>query len=485
MIIDDEAVIRDGCVRILQKEGWKVETADKGHEGIELLKNRNFDILLLDLMMPGMSGLEVLSEVKELSIEIYIIVITGYATIETAVEAMKKGAFDYISKPFTPDQLRVVVRKVLQNKALRMEAEFLRKEQEKGLLAIAREKSKIRTIMDCIPNGVLVIDSDKRVALNNPMASKLLNVNSMESIGLKVEECIDCPDLINTINEVLENALDDDPYRTLEIEQKGLAPQMAHIAPVTMEDGSVIGAVVILQDISAQKLIDKMKSDFMAKVTHELKTPAATINQLLMTIQSGVVGKLEDEQEKMVGRARLWGDTMLELISDLLNISKIESGLAIVKFEPMEIDEVIDYVIEMIKPQAEKKNIRIVSNLNGNHPMIYADRGSMKDVFVNLVSNAVKYSENDTEIKIKGEADKDFLNISVTDSGFGISGEDIPHLFERFFRVKTDKTRRIMGTGLGLPIVKEIIDSHHGLIKIESVLDQGSTFTVSLPLHNA
>src|SRR3990172_582787 len=195
LVIDDEAVIRDGCTKILKKEGWNVDTVENGRDGIELIKNKFFDILLLDLMMPGINGMEVLQEIKSQSPSIYTIVITGYATIETAVEAMKIGAFDYIAKPFTPDQLRLVVKKALSNKALIREAEYLRAEQEKGLHAIDQEKSKIRTIMNCMPNGVLVIDKDKRIALYNPIASKLLNISGDDPIGKDVDECINCKDL--------------------------------------------------------------------------------------------------------------------------------------------------------------------------------------------------------------------------------------------------------------------------------------------------
>jgi two-component system phosphate regulon sensor histidine kinase PhoR len=422
----------------------------------------------------------VIQEVNKITSDIYIIVITGYATIETAVEAMKRGAYDYIPKPFTPDQLRVVVKKALDNKALIREAERLREEQERGLLAIAHEQSKIKTIVNSMPNGVLVIDEEKRIALYNPIASKLLDISGDESIGKPANQCLDCEDLTCMIDDVLDKSKKDHPIMSGEIMGREEIPIMAHIAPVMMQGGEVIGVVAILQDISAQKAMERMKADFIAKVTHELKSPVATINQLLMTLQEGVAGDLEEKQSQMIGRAREWGEGLLDLISDLLNISKIESGLSIQKKVPLDLKKEIDEVIELLAPQAEKKKITIDMAID-TIPQLVADRDGMREVFTNLISNAIKYTDDGGEVTIKSETGGDYLKISVSDSGIGISEQDLPFIFDRFFRVKNPKTRQIMGTGLGLPIVKEIIDAHFGSIEVQSEEGKGSTFTVLLP----
>lgn len=482
LVIDDEAVIRDGCSKVLCKSGWNVDTAVKGADGIEMIKNTGYDILLLDLMMPGMSGMEVLTRVREINSDIYIIVITGYATIETAVEAMKQGAFDYIPKPFTPDQLRMGVNRVLENKSLRQEAEFLRKEKEKDLLAIAQEKSKIKTILDCMPDGVIVVDEGKRVALYNPLAGKLLNLAGEEVFGEQIDSCIDCNDFTQAIFEVLESSPENQVIIAKEIEWEDQVPLMIHVSPVQMQDGTIIGAVGILQDISNQKQMEKMKSDFITKVTHEIKAPAATVSQLLMTLLSGSAGDLKEEQKPFLNRALEWSDEILKLVTDLLNISKTESGLSVQKLAPLKIKDIIDSALDLVKPQADKKNISINCILNGDLPLINADSNGMKDVFTNLLTNAVKYSDDSKEIQVLGETDKNYLKISVKDQGFGIKQEDIPYLFDKFFRVKNDKTRYIMGSGLGLPIVKQIVELHRGIINVSSKENKGSTFTVYLPV---
>ncbi len=480
LVVDDEAVIRDGCIKILEKEGWNVKTAENGRDGIELVRDKNFDILLLDLMMPGINGMEVLHEIKSLAPSMYTIVITGYATIETAVEAMKMGAFDYIPKPFTPDQLRIVVKKALANKALVMEAEFLRAEQEKGLQAIDREKSKIRTIMNCMPNGVLVIDKDRKIALYNPIADKLLNISGDDPIGKDVDECIECKDLLSIISETLDGKRNPNEAIVSEIEGNNAIPLMAHVAPVVMSGNEIAGAVAILQDITHQKAVERMKSNFVAKVTHELKCPVSTITQQLNTLLEGALGELNEDQVKMIGRAKLWGLGLITLISDLLTICKFEAGMTIGSKALLDVREVILETVELLKPQAEERRISINISLD-NLPGIVADRDGMKEVFTNLISNAIKYNNEGGGIEIRGEKDNNHLRITVSDNGLGMSSEDQKYIFDRFFRVKNKMTRNIIGTGLGLTIVKEIVESHCGSIEVKSEEGKGSIFTVSLP----
>ena len=152
MVIDDEEIMRDGCTRILSKNGWSVVTAENGEAGLaELRKSpKEIDIILLDLMMPGIGGMEVLEKIQALNDIPLVIVITGCATVASAVEAMKKGAYDFIAKPFTPDQLRIVVKRAHERRALQKEAEFLRSERERSLRDVATEKSRVNTIINCI-----------------------------------------------------------------------------------------------------------------------------------------------------------------------------------------------------------------------------------------------------------------------------------------------------------------------------------------------
>ena len=178
LVIDDDQTMRDGCSRILSKSGWTALTAENGQEGLDQVRGRpeEIDVVLLDLMMPGVSGMEVLERSLAMVPDLLVIVITGYATVESAVEAMKKGAYDFISKPFTPDQLRIVVKRALEKRTLQREAEFLRLERKRSLRDISTEQSKIKTIIKSMGDGVLVCDQDGSIVLTNPAANRMLQL---------------------------------------------------------------------------------------------------------------------------------------------------------------------------------------------------------------------------------------------------------------------------------------------------------------------
>ena len=183
LVIDDEQVIRDGCVRVLSREGYEVDAASNGNEGLQKLETRPAQVVLLDLMMPGIDGFETLARIKKRWPEITVIIITGFATVEKAVQAMKEGAFDFLAKPFNPDYLRIVVKRALTQKALEEETLRLREEKEEGLAVIVTEQSRLRTIINCMESGVLVVGKDMKVLLHNPTLIRLLEIQTDPMIG--------------------------------------------------------------------------------------------------------------------------------------------------------------------------------------------------------------------------------------------------------------------------------------------------------------
>ena len=186
LVVDDEKIIREGAERILFREGWKTAIAENGERGLAVLKETACHILLLDLMMPGMSGMEVLKSALAVQPDILTIIITGYATIENAVEAMKQGAYDFIPKPFTPDQLRIVVRRAIDKITLEREMQRLQLEQQRSLKDIAHEKSRTRTIINHMADGVLVTDREGVVVLSNPALSRMLGTADDAPLGKHV-----------------------------------------------------------------------------------------------------------------------------------------------------------------------------------------------------------------------------------------------------------------------------------------------------------
>jgi len=484
LVVDDEQIMRDGCTRILSTEDLEVATADSGEAGLEAItKGDGFDVVLLDLMMPGISGMEVLEAIHQVDLNILVIVITGYATVESAVEAMKKGAYDFIPKPFTPDQLRIIVNRALEKRALQREMELLKLEREKSLRDIATEKSRIGTIINCMGDGVLVCDRDSCVVLTNPAAGRMLGIQESSLIGNPLPECSIDGTLTEIIMESLRSA--DTAFPTV---SKELCPSSspstflrAHTAPVKNDLGETLGAVTVLQDITGLKELDRMKSDFVAMVSHELRSPVASVQQQLSVILEGLSGELTERQLRMLTRAKERARGLLDLINDLLDLSKIEAGMAVQYKEPLGMEELLGKIHEAMLPEAEAKRLRLKLRVDPPLKLVQGDRSNLEGVFTNLVNNAIKYTPEGGEITIHVKGEGENVRVDVSDTGIGISKEDLARIFDRFYRVKSEKTRQIVGTGLGLSIAKHIVEAHLGTISVESEEGGGSIFSVVLP----
>ena len=484
LVVDDEQIMREGCTRILSKEDWEVVTAEDGEAGLKAIeKGDGFDVVLLDLMMPGISGMEVLDAVHRVDANILVIVITGYATVESAVEAMKKGAYDFIPKPFTPDQLRIVVKRALDKRSLQREMEVLKSEREKSLRDIATEKSRIVTIINCMGDGVLVCDRDSCVVLTNPAAGRMLGIQESSLIGKPLPECIIDGTLTETIMESLKSAEPTIPTVSQELSPSASTSTFlrAHTASVKNDLGETLGAVTVLQDITNLKELDRMKSDFVAMVSHELRSPVASIQQQLSVILEGLSGDLTERQMRMLTRAKERARGLLDLINDLLDLSKIEAGMIVQYKEPLRLEELLKGVHKLMLPEAEAKGLKLKLHVKRPVPPVNGDRNNLEGVFTNLVNNAIKYTPEGGEITIRIKGEGKNVRAEVSDTGIGISRNDLSRIFDRFFRVKSEKTRQIVGTGLGLSIVKPIVEAHLGMISVESEEGGGSTFIVVLP----
>jgi len=483
LVVDDEKIIREGAERILTKEGWKTKIAKNGERGLELIKNNAFQILLLDLMMPGISGMEVLKVVKESHPDLLVIVITGYSTIENAVEAMRNGAYDFVPKPFTPDQLRIVVRRALEKISLERETERLRIERERSLKDIANEKSRTLTIINHMADGVLVTDQNGYIVLNNPAVTRVLGLEEETPLGKHISKWVGNEDLTHMVEEVLK--IKDPKAQGISQELAwGDPPKnflVAHSAPVRSEQGEIFGSVTIFNDITRLKELDQMKSEFVDMVSHELRSPLSSIRQKLSLMVDGFIGEINDEQKQIVNRVQHRIDGLIGMISNLLDLSRIEAGRLVQQKERIALPEVIDEVVELMAQEAEEKGLKFEVTIDAQLFSIHADRQSIETVITNLLSNALKYNREGGRVSISAQNRGEFIELKVADTGVGVSKENLPRIFDRFYRIRSDYTRKVIGSGIGLPLVKAIIEAHFGTITVESKPGKGTTFTVLLP----
>ncbi|MBT3199852.1 MAG: response regulator [Phycisphaerales bacterium] len=370
LVVDDEPGMRSGIERVLRNVSFTLPDIDKevsisltqaedGEKAMEMIAAQRPDLLLLDHHLPGISGMEILEQVigdSAQSPEMLAVMITAYASLETAVSATKRGAYDFLAKPFTPQELKATVRKAARHLILQREARRL-----------AEEKRQVRF-------------------------------------------------------------------------------------------------------------------QFISVLAHELKAPLGAIDGYLNLMQDRVAGDQLDAYDKMIGRCAARLDGMQKLIYDLLDLTRIESGQKNRQIEAVDFRELAEQSIESYTTLAAQRDIAIELYVDSPVPMTI-DRGELEIILNNLISNAVKYNCDSGRVDITCDAADGAVTITVSDTGIGMAPEDVEKLFGEFTRIKNSKTQNILGSGLGLSILKKLAQLNGGDVSVTSEIDQGTTFTVTLAQH--
>jgi signal transduction histidine kinase len=368
LVVDDEPGICSGVKRILgnftvsypfmdDDRGFEVHEAYTGEDAIEFIKNDPPDIVLLDNKLPGIQGTEVLDYINKNHRDIIVMIITSYASLELAVKATEKGAYDFIPKPFTPQELKSSMEKVTKHLFLKIMTKQLNKEGK------------------------------------------------------------------------------------------------------------------------------EVRFQFLSVLSHELKSPLNAVEGYLKIMQERQAGESVAHYEEIIERSLQRINGMRNLIMDLLDLTKIQSDEIDKKYQTIDLSEVTNNAVETINPYAIQKDVEIRVH-DGEKITYFADPNDMEIVMNNLISNAVKYNNKQGKVDVYLERKNDSVIIQVSDTGIGMSEEETSKLFTEFVRIKNEKTRNITGSGLGLSIVKKVIDLYNGKIEIDSEPNKGSTFTVTLPINN-
>lgn len=373
LVIDDEEGIREGCRRALEPERYVVVTAATGPEGLRRLEEEGpFDLALIDLVLPGMRGFDLLKAIRERDPDTICIIITGYATVDLAVQAIKAGAYDFLTKPFTADVLLMTVRHGLERRRLTMEARRLQ-----------------------------------------------------------------------------------------EIERQ--AQELAH-AKEELEK------------------IDRFKTTFMLTVAHELRAPLTALQSFLNAVLKGYIPP--EEQPQVLHRAIDRTQELLNLVDDLLNLAAVKSQEGTEKRQVLSLAEVLEKVYPLFQAEAGSKGISFEVEIR-RRPQVRANPDRMMQVWSNLISNAVRYTPSGGKVRVVLDEQDGWAIGTVEDTGIGIPPEDQARIFEEFYRTPQAKELAPHGTGLGLPLVKNIVEAHGGSIGVESEVGKGSRFTFRLPTADA
>jgi two-component system, OmpR family, phosphate regulon sensor histidine kinase PhoR len=481
LIVDDEKGLRLGTKRLLEKEGFDVVAAENGTEGIAFGTSTEFDAAIIDMKMPDFDGITVLKEIIKKYPNTVCFIATAYASYETAIESTRVGAFSYIPKPFSPEELLFQINKGLEKRELNLQKEQWRKEREERLLEVAYEKTRLNTIINSISDGVLVINKNGEAVLYNPSALKFLalkNINIEEYIIDRLPE-----KLAEQVNQFLKSSEFLKRSLTVQIQMKSENDLFveATTSPVPAPDGSLAGVAIVIKNITELKKIEFLKSQFVSMVSHELKAPIAAVYGFLKLISDKSMHLTPDKQDEFIDRSIIRLDSLLKMVNDLLDISRMEMKTTQREIKELNLLEIIKNIMELFQLEIKKKNIEIRIDSSDSILPLSGDQDEITRLFTNLISNGIKYNKQNGSLDIKIEKTDFYIVTEIKDSGIGMKSAEKDKLFHEFYRVKNEFTKDISGTGLGLSIVKRIIDSYAGKIEVDSEFGSGTAFRVFLP----
>jgi signal transduction histidine kinase len=360
--------------------------------------------------------------------------------------------------------------------------ELLEKKVAVRTTELRLEMGRLEAILMSMAEGVVVTDRDNRVIVCNPAALKIFELVPHRVLHQPVDQVCEAGGFCRLVDFIVELRAGGDlaTVREEEMAVKGKKLKV-NLAPLLDEGGMFAGVVMSLRDVTVEGEVDRMKNDFISTVSHELKTPLTSIKGALQFVLNK--GKwLTDTERELLSVCLRNTDRLIRLISDILDISKIEAGRIELAFEPLSVNELVTYSIEEIKGFALSRNVSIINRIDPDLPTIYGDHDRLMQVLTNLLSNAVKFSPEGKIITATAALQGNYVAVSVIDHGRSIKWSDRDKLFKRFQRLESSGTQENGGTGLGLAICREIVELHHGKIYYEPGLAGGNIFTFTVPV---
>jgi two-component system phosphate regulon sensor histidine kinase PhoR len=341
------------------------------------------------------------------------------------------------------------------------------------IAAIVDERSNLATVLTNLTDGVVMTDAEEKLLLTNPAAERLFNFKKENVNGHPLIEAVHDYE----IDEIVKKCLSTTHEQTAQLETNG---RFIRVIAVPITTGRSYSTLVLFQDLTELRNLQTMRRELIGNISHDLRTPIAGIKAMVETLQDTAI---DDKQVALDFLTRINGevDRLTQMVTELTELSHIETGKAELRRVPTNLNYLIEEVVGQMRPQAESKPVTITTDFNSNLPVIKVDKDRIRQTLTNLVHNAIKFNNPGGKVTITTTFDNESAIVSMSDTGIGISKEDLPHIFERFY--KADKARSQGGSGLGLAIAKHTIQAHGGNISVKSEEGKGTTITFDLPLN--
>jgi two-component system, OmpR family, phosphate regulon sensor histidine kinase PhoR len=516
LIVDDEESIRDLLACALAAEDREIEVAASVDEALNLLLHHTFDLVITDLRMPERPGEELVEIIARKHPETLLMVMTGYPSFDSAVQAMRSGVTEYLLKPFADlaqtnrliqDRLERraenrrlhVTQKSLQEKVRGLESErrvlFRRvnlvkrnlREQirnlERSREAYYLDLSRVMTIIDNIVDGIIFTDLEGKVILINPTAGGQLGLQSFAALGKSFDEIEGHRDLLRLLDASHNHAADGTAKRevvdvwTSEGEK---CVYSVYTTPVRSFDDGLTGVLSILQDVTLQKKTEELKNQFLSIVAHELRTPLTGIKSFSSVLGKQVFGPLNEKQAELIDNIVLQSNRLGHEIDKIISLGRLESEDFIPELESVPIDTLFRGITSPFLLDLQSKELEVEIDSDGSDFKVRADLRDIRRAVQALLENAIKFTPQGGRIRLAASRKDSGIEISIADTGIGIDPRYHKMVFEKFMQIENPLTRRYGGSGLGLPFAAQIVKAHDSSIHLESAIDQGARFSFDL-----
>jgi signal transduction histidine kinase/CheY-like chemotaxis protein len=523
LIADDEADIRDLCARVLSMEGYQVRCVEDGLQAVEAARQGPFDLLLTDILMPRLGGLEAAQAIQEFAPDIVCVVITGHGTMDTVIEALKLGFYEFVAKPFTPQELARAVGHALERERLRWENVRL-----KALLPLFELNKALMSTVDVQPLLQQVADVACQAVRADHALLALLDAGCNRVLA-QADSGPSLPDSLLAVvgqgQRLVQQAMQSGQQLVVQRwgdEQNGTFADLMSalgihsfiVTPLAVKKDRPLGILMVTRNtegdaftggdpelltlLSGQAAVaienarlfeetqrayqelqqlDQIKSEFINIAAHELRTPLAILMGHADLLETELEGELRERVRTIIRNAM----RLRDLIKEMLDLRQMETGEARVRLEELSVQKVMDEAVLDMGPLARAKDQAIEIHVPANVGPIRADPQRLYIVLSNLLSNAIKFTPPGGQIQAQALERGDAVQISVRDTGAGIPPHLHDKIFGRFYQVERSLTREHNGMGLGLSIVKGMVELWGGQVWVESEVGEGSTFFFTIP----
>ncbi|MEM7553815.1 MAG: response regulator [Cyanobacteria bacterium P01_A01_bin.84] len=521
LAVDDDPKVLEVLQKLLKHWGIVVKTLAEPHLFWETLETTKPDLLILDVKMPGLSGIELCSLVRNDSrwSELPILFLTVHSEANTVNQVFSAGADDFVSKPIVgPELVTRIVNRLERIKLIRRMTRVQEKQQVETTLSLAEKElenrvaertaeqveinqrleleleqlrqsqAQLKGVVEIADDAIISIDSNQCITLFNQGAEKIFGYSASEVLEKPLDLLLPQSSVETHRHHVAEFGKSSNTSRKMGERQEIYGkrkdgsefPAEASISKLKLADTIVY--TVYLQDISQRKQIERMKDEFISVVSHELRTPLTSIHASLGMLETGLIAANSEHGKRLLQIATDSSERLVRLINDILDIERIESGKAIANKQICKVADLIAQAVNLVQPLADKAEIKLSIDNRAIQIQIQADCDRIIQTLTNLLSNAIKFSKSGDTIWLAALEQDSQVLFTVKDTGRGIPPDKIEIIFERFQQVDSSDSRNHEGTGLGLAICRSIIEMHGGQIWVESTLGVGSTFYFTLPM---